>query len=231
MRIPAWLRPFLPGAARDRQGVRDTLAFLESLFPDGPTSRFKLLILHVLSGSPHPYEQIVEHLRAVWRDEELIGELLRGDVTDHVSWAHVAGLLEYCHTTAEHVTAAHELFDSVHARGLVAERKARASAVSAEPPAEGRPDPAGARTEAELLALMRGYRIWAGRPSYEVMASEVEGRYVKSTLSKADKGPSLPTFNVYTAYLEGCGARGEELEGWRDAWRTVMRRAEGESRN
>lgn len=216
---PLWkvMRRYWQGQAEDVSSVRH---LVEVACPDDPAAQYKLLILSVLLDTAHPHDRITRHVQDAWNDETLTAALLGGEAAQPVDIGHVMDLLSWCEASPARSAVAGELF--------FAARSAAPSTGTPKPPVRS-PDPSGASNERDLLALMRDYRVWVGEPSYEAMATTIDARYVKSTLAQAAKGPHLPNLQVFTAYLEGCGLHGEELEAWRDIWRTVrLNTQEGE---
>jgi hypothetical protein len=84
-----------------------------------------------------------------------------------------------------------------------------------------RPNPAGARTPAELLAVLRDYRVWAGEPSYREMSERNNRRYAPSTIYTALSGGELPKLSMVTAIVTGCGGGKEDQARFASAWRAI----------
>jgi len=93
-----------------------------------------------------------------------------------------------------------------------------------------RPNPLSARTEAELMATLRRFRLWAGEPSYRQISQVARKGRLKvgvSTLCTALNSDTLPSLAVMLAAVTGCGGDGEDQRRFATAWRT-LRLAEGE---
>lgn len=84
-----------------------------------------------------------------------------------------------------------------------------------------RPNPAGARTPAELVAVLRDFRVWAGEPSYREMSDRNRGKPAASTICTALRSGELPKFDMVAAVVTGCGGGKEDLERFASAWRAV----------
>jgi hypothetical protein len=84
-----------------------------------------------------------------------------------------------------------------------------------------RPDPLGAETPAGLVATLRDYRIWAGRPSFRELARRTDGYPAASTICIMLRSEELPAFGCMIAYLTACGAAEEDLRRFATAWRRL----------
>jgi hypothetical protein len=84
-----------------------------------------------------------------------------------------------------------------------------------------KPDPLEASTAAELMAALRAYRDWAGRPSWRTMAGRAGQAFVHSTLWAAMNRDELPGADVLAAILAGCGASEEDRRAFMSAWRSI----------
>jgi hypothetical protein len=84
-----------------------------------------------------------------------------------------------------------------------------------------RPDPLDARTGAELVEMLRAYRIWAGQPSFRVIAARTWQKVGYSTLCTALGSTRLPSLDVVMAVIIGCGADEEYQRRWATAWRKI----------
>jgi len=81
-------------------------------------------------------------------------------------------------------------------------------------------DPALTGPVVPFAQALRERRERAGNPSLDYMART--GYISKSTLSVADRGDELPTWDATVAYLRGCRVTDEvELEQWRERWEAV----------
>jgi hypothetical protein len=83
-----------------------------------------------------------------------------------------------------------------------------------------KPDPAQARTVAEFIAMMREFRLWAGNPSFRDM-EKTSSSYSQASFAGVGKKTTLPRLQLSLAYIEGCGADADDLEAWKQAWRTI----------
>jgi hypothetical protein len=84
-----------------------------------------------------------------------------------------------------------------------------------------RPDPLTARNPAELVAAMRQYREWAGKPSFRKMADRIRQTVAASTLCTALRGGDLPRLDVVLAVIAGCGGSTEDKRRFATAWRML----------
>lgn len=101
---------------------------------------------------------------------------------------------------------------------------ARVSAGGSIADAEGfdlRPDPVRARTAADLIAALRGYRAWAGDPSYRKMASRASYASAASTICAALNSDTLPRLELVLAVVTGCGGDEEDQQRFATAWRAI----------
>jgi hypothetical protein len=90
------------------------------------------------------------------------------------------------------------------------------------------PDPLEARTASEFISMLREYRIWAGEPSFRVMATRT-GK-PPSTLSAALNGAALPAMDTVTAIITGCHGSIEDQRRFMTAWRRIrLGRASGKA--
>jgi hypothetical protein len=83
-----------------------------------------------------------------------------------------------------------------------------------------KPDPAQAQTAEELIAMMREFRVWAGKPSYRDMA-RTSGRYSQASFAGIGKKTTMPRLQLVLAYIEGCDGDSQDLEAWKQAWRRI----------
>lgn len=85
-----------------------------------------------------------------------------------------------------------------------------------------KPDPLAARTAAELVAALREYREWAGRPSFRRMAARSRQKVAHSTICTAlRRDDELPKFNVVLAIVAGCGGGDRDLRAFATAHRRI----------
>jgi hypothetical protein len=89
-----------------------------------------------------------------------------------------------------------------------------------------RPDPLEARTQAELMATLRRYRVWAGERSYREMATRLNRqsshvRIAASTLCAVLSRDKLPRLEMFTRLAFACGAEDDDLTRFQAAWRKI----------
>jgi hypothetical protein len=93
-----------------------------------------------------------------------------------------------------------------------------------QPDADGcdlKPDPAAARTSADLMDAVRAFRAWAGNPSYRGMAAASGGRVGYTTLHAALQRNELPALYVIEAIISGCRGDFSDVAGFVSAWRRL----------
>jgi hypothetical protein len=87
------------------------------------------------------------------------------------------------------------------------------------------PDPAAARTPAELMDMLRRYREWAGKRSYRAMEHVLKmrggQRYAASTLHAALKGDAMPALAKVQAIIAACGGSDADQQMFTTAWRRL----------
>jgi hypothetical protein len=83
------------------------------------------------------------------------------------------------------------------------------------------PNPAAARTPAELMEALRTYRIWAGEPSYRAMERQCGRRFAASTLHTALHSDDLPGLQIVQAIITACGGSIEHRQAFASAWRRL----------
>jgi hypothetical protein len=84
-----------------------------------------------------------------------------------------------------------------------------------------RPDPLHAQTPADLMAVLRRFRIWAGEPSFRRMAQASRDRLSASTVHAVLHSEALPSLQVLLAIVSGCGGSNDDLKAFATAWRTL----------
>jgi hypothetical protein len=85
-----------------------------------------------------------------------------------------------------------------------------------------RPDPLRAGTAAELIAMLRQFRTWAGNPSYRDMALRSGRRAGASTMCTLLGSSDLPDrLEIIDAIIEGCGGTDEDRQKFATAWRRL----------
>jgi len=83
------------------------------------------------------------------------------------------------------------------------------------------PDPAAALTPADLTGALRRYRVWAGEPSYRVMAARTRHVCAASTLHAALNSQQLPPLATVQAIVTACGGTPEHYQAFTTAWRRI----------
>jgi hypothetical protein len=81
------------------------------------------------------------------------------------------------------------------------------------------PDPLEARTASEFIGMLREFRIWAGEPSFRLMAMRTDKP--ASTLAAALNGSALPPMDTVTAIISGCNGSIEDQRRFMTAWRRI----------
>ena len=84
-----------------------------------------------------------------------------------------------------------------------------------------RPDPLSARTDDELLDVLRRYRRWAGEPSYRVMSARNGGIPAAATICTVLTGHRPPKLDMVLAIVAGCGGGDEDQRRFASAWRAI----------
>ncbi|MFD6949866.1 hypothetical protein A6A08_21370 [Nocardiopsis sp. TSRI0078] len=87
-----------------------------------------------------------------------------------------------------------------------------------------RPDPLQASSVEEFLGALRGYRIWAGEPSFRKMSDNCGQKVAYSTLNTALNYGRLPKLHIVEAFIEGCGGGRDDVRLWATAWRKLRKR-------
>jgi hypothetical protein len=86
-----------------------------------------------------------------------------------------------------------------------------------------RPDPGTAQIAADLVAALREFRVWAGRPSFREMAARCGGQAAASTMCAALKSDDLPDrLAVIDAIIVGCGGSEDDRRRFATAWRRLV---------
>lgn len=84
-----------------------------------------------------------------------------------------------------------------------------------------KPNPLEATTSAEFVNALRDYRVWAGKPSFRLMAARAQQFVAHSTMCVALNSSDLPALKVVTAIVVGCGGGSEDQEKFVTAWRRI----------
>lgn len=83
------------------------------------------------------------------------------------------------------------------------------------------PDPAGARTAAGFMDVLRRYRVWAGKPSYRTMRDQCGRRFATSTIHAALSGEELPGLPMVHAIIVACGGTDAHQQAFASSWRRL----------
>lgn len=112
----------------------------------------------------------------------------------------------------------------------IVDKRHSLAAAPEEPAAAQSPDPRAARTEAELMAVLRRYRVWAGQPSFREMERSLtrrrgpDGRIPASTLCAVINRDKLPRLEMLSAVINACGGDEHDRDRFINAWRQVKMR-------
>jgi hypothetical protein len=89
-----------------------------------------------------------------------------------------------------------------------------------------KPDPLSVGSVADLILTLRDYRVWAGDPSFRMMAAR-SGQLASASAICTALGEDaltsevLPRLPVIMAVVAGCGGDQEDQEAWATAWRLL----------
>jgi hypothetical protein len=84
-----------------------------------------------------------------------------------------------------------------------------------------KPDPAAARTPAEYVTVLRQHIAWSGGASLRTIAARAKQSRVHSSIATALRRDKLPTLEVVTAIVVGCGGTEEDLRAFTLAWQRL----------
>lgn len=84
-----------------------------------------------------------------------------------------------------------------------------------------KPNPLRATTSTEFVKALRDYRVWAGKPSFRLMAARAQQFVAHSTMCVALNSSDMPALKVVTAIIVGCGGGSEDQEKFVTAWRRI----------
>jgi hypothetical protein len=226
--MPSWLRRHEPPPVPTAQELAATMD-LNSVSGPAPATDH-LIVLAVLLRLRQPREDILPVAAACGLNDDTVSQLIKGDIELRLNLASDAHICEAWVKDSALVGPARDIFDRVRTRKpVLPQSRADSDAALPETPGAaagqkggpgGGPDPSTAQTPADLVALLRTYRIWQGKPPYRLMAERINHQYASSTLSTADKG-KLVGMHLFLAYLKGCEADDEELVAWRTAWQNM----------
>ena len=83
-----------------------------------------------------------------------------------------------------------------------------------------KPDPVGASTPADFIAVLWRYRAWSGDPSWRQIAARSRQRASHSAIYKAMHRQELPKLEVLEAIVIGCGGK-NDLPAFAAAWHRI----------
>jgi hypothetical protein len=85
-----------------------------------------------------------------------------------------------------------------------------------------RPDPRNAASPADLMSMLRQFKVWSGNPGFRQIAAGAGNRYSASALHAALKADHLPRkHELIDAIVQGCGGSEEDRRMWAQAWRQL----------
>ncbi|MCW2931512.1 MAG: hypothetical protein JWM19_2474, partial [Actinomycetia bacterium] len=83
------------------------------------------------------------------------------------------------------------------------------------------PDPGTARTPEEFMDALRGFRAWAGKPSFRAMERQCAHRFAASTMCTALRADTLPSLDMVHAIVAGCGGSPRHVHAFATACRRL----------
>lgn len=83
------------------------------------------------------------------------------------------------------------------------------------------PDPAGARTPAQLVGYMAQLRTYAGSPSLAELNRRSGGHLPPSTVSGVLRRTNLPRRDLVVRYARACGLPAAAVSQWESAWERI----------
>jgi hypothetical protein len=87
-------------------------------------------------------------------------------------------------------------------------------------PKVGQPDPLLVSTAGELIQALNEVHIWSGSPSLRELEQRDE-KLRRSTVSEMLRRESIPKYELFMAFLQGCGVEGRYLDDWVFTWRRL----------
>jgi hypothetical protein len=84
------------------------------------------------------------------------------------------------------------------------------------------PDPSAAQTPAQYMETLRGYHVWAGKPSYRAVRDQCGSRFATSTIHAALRSDELPGLPMIQAIITGCGGSDAHQRLFATAWRRLV---------
>lgn len=88
------------------------------------------------------------------------------------------------------------------------------------------PDPAGARTPAQLVECMAQLRTYAGSPSLAELNRRSGGHLPPSTVSGVLRRANLPRRDLVVRYARACGLPAAAVSEWEGAWERIKATAD-----
>jgi hypothetical protein len=83
------------------------------------------------------------------------------------------------------------------------------------------PEPGAARTPEEFMDALRGFRAWAGKPSFRAMERQCARRFAASTMCTALRADTLPSLDMVHAIVTGCGGSSRHVHAFATACRRL----------
>lgn len=83
------------------------------------------------------------------------------------------------------------------------------------------PDPGTARTPEEFMDSLRGFRAWAGQPSFRAMERQCARRFAASTMCTALRADTLPSLDMVHAIVTSCGGSPRHVHAFATACRRL----------
>ena len=83
------------------------------------------------------------------------------------------------------------------------------------------PEPGAARTPEEFMDALRGFRAWAGKPSFRAMERQCARRFAASTMCAALRADALPSLDMVHAIVTGCGGSPRHVHAFATACRRL----------
>lgn len=84
-----------------------------------------------------------------------------------------------------------------------------------------RPDPLLATASAELMSLLRQFRIWCGKPGVRVLSLRVDNRISPSAIHSALQSDRLPRLETLQLIIEALTRDEDDVRRWTTAWRKI----------
>jgi len=84
-----------------------------------------------------------------------------------------------------------------------------------------RPDPAAARTAAQLTTMLGQYQAWSADPCWATIAARSRHTIGHAAVRAALHGTALPSLTLLTAVITGCGGSQDDLNAFTTAWQRI----------